>query len=285
MEAIRRTPADRLVARRLYMMEAALEAGRSGADAPAAIVEVFESEVLRRRGGMLGAALRPEARRTARDERRCMREARSLVALGDEERAVAETVVGTAVPRLDVAFPPAGDRPRPTPAAPVALFLGDRRWAPNAAGLRRLYRLWPEIRERVRAAELLIVGVAGPREPSPPEGARASGFVDDLAGVWGAARVMLAPLPVGGGVRVKVLEAAARGVPVVGSPAALGSISSYLDLPAVPDDEAFVARAAELLADRAAAERAGATLWEANARHVAGGGVERAVVEWLGDGA
>ena len=275
--AVRRAAGDRLVARRLYMAEAALEAG----EAPDAIAEVLESDVLRRREGALAPILALEARRTAADERRCLQAARSVIALSADEARGAEGVLGRRVPRLDLVFPPVGERPQPVAPGPTALYLGDRAWAPNLAGLRELYRLWPVIRARVPAAELLVAGGAVGAEPAPPPGVRVLGFVEDLDEVWAAARVLLAPIPIGGGVRVKVLEAAARGLPVVGSPAAIGSIGAYLPIEGLAGDDAIVERAAELLGDGAGAEVAGRELWEANARHVAEGRMEQDVTRWL----
>ena len=55
------------------------------------------------------------------------------------------------------------------------------------------------------------------RRERPPRvpGVRWLGFVDDIDGLYRSARVLVAPVAIGGGVRVKVLEAAARGLPVV----------------------------------------------------------------------
>lgn len=278
--AIRRTAADHLVARRLYMVEAALDAGRRGPDAPHAIAEVLESDVLRARNGALRPVLAIEARRTAADERRCLRDARSVIALSEDEARRAGAVIAQPVGRLDLAFPP--ERVAPSPASPTALWLGDRAWPPNLAGLAELYRLWPRIRANLPAAELLVGGGAVSHEPPPPAGARRLGFVEDLEPLWASSRVLLAPIPVGGGVRVKILEAVCRGRAVVGSTAALGSIPRYLPLVPHDDDDAFVSESVRLLSDGAYARRAGDELWEANAQHVAEGRLPAAVAAWLG---
>jgi glycosyltransferase involved in cell wall biosynthesis len=129
---------------------------------------------------------------------------------------------------------------------------------------------------------LLVVGAAGRREPPPPDGVEVTGFVDDLGTVWDSARLLIAPITIGGGVRVKLLEAASRGVPVVGTRAAVGSTSAYLPLTGSDDDDMLISRCAEFLTDGRAALAAGHDLWEANADCWRSGRLAHAVAEWLG---
>ena len=72
-------------------------------------------------------------------------------------------------------------------------------------------------------------------------------------------------MAIGGGIRVKILEAAARGIPVVATGPALGSIGDYLPLAPVAETGELIDRAARLLRDREPARAAGAELFEANA--------------------
>jgi glycosyltransferase involved in cell wall biosynthesis len=54
---------------------------------------------------------------------------------------------------------------------------------------------------------------------APPAGVRVTGFVDDLQPVYQSTAVFIVPLLVGGGVRLKILHALARGLAVVSTSA------------------------------------------------------------------
>jgi glycosyltransferase involved in cell wall biosynthesis len=78
--------------------------------------------------------------------------------------------------------------------------------------------VWPKLAERVPDAVFTIVG----RKPSDAVRALAAGerievtgTVDDVRPFYREAWVAVAPLRVGGGTRLKILEAMAAGVPVV----------------------------------------------------------------------
>ena len=274
--ALEGVAADVFVARRAYMAEAAIAAGRVPPGSRLLVlVDVLESTVLRRRRSPLRPLLALEARRTRRDELRCLRAASEVAYFSDSER----TELGQAAPagpRLDLVLPPAAE---PAPLSePVAFFLGDRRWPPNAEALAALLALWPRIAAAAPGARLLLAGHPGPGERDQgPAGVERLGFVPDLDAALRSAAVLLAPVPIGGGVRVKVLDAARHGIPVVGSPEAIGSVAGYLPVAASAGEDEFVERAATLLADRAAGRREGEALYAAN-RELAGEGfVERQV--------
>jgi glycosyltransferase involved in cell wall biosynthesis len=62
-----------------------------------------------------------------------------------------------------------------------------------------------------------------------PQLVRLEDYVDDLDGLFATTTAMLAPLRYGTGVKVKVLEALARGLPVVGTERAFSGIPIELD--------------------------------------------------------
>jgi glycosyltransferase involved in cell wall biosynthesis len=155
-----------------------------------------------------------------------------------------------------------GHAAAPAQAPPRALFLGDYRHAPNVAAARRLaLELLPHLRAGCPAAELWL---AGPNDAPLQDldgrpGLRRLGFQPDLAALLGSVRLLLAPVDLGGGFRVKLLTALAHGVPVVTN--RLGARG--LDAPAaarrVAEDDAGLAEAAlGWLRDAAAAGTAGA---------------------------
>ena len=90
------------------------------------------------------------------------------------------------------------------------------------------------------------------------------GFVDDLQEFLGTCRALIAPVATGGGVRVKILDAASKGLPVVGTSAAVGSLDSIFELPTFDDKEQFVAECRRYLLDRTAAVKAGERIYELN---------------------
>ncbi len=102
------------------------------------------------------------------------------------------------------------------------LFMGALDWRPNQDGLELLLsRIFPEVRRQVPEAKLLIVG----RSPTASLVARAGAAagvelhanVPDVRPFLGRAGVLAVPLRVGGGSRLKILEALASNVPVISS--------------------------------------------------------------------
>jgi glycosyltransferase involved in cell wall biosynthesis len=101
------------------------------------------------------------------------------------------------------------------------VWIGNFRHAPNADALRWIRReIWPGIRERLPRAEFRIFGAYPSAEfmdwnRHSDSGIRVVGQVEELDQVFSGARVNLAPLRFGAGVKGKILEGFRRGVPVV----------------------------------------------------------------------
>jgi glycosyltransferase involved in cell wall biosynthesis len=102
---------------------------------------------------------------------------------------------------------------------PTLLFLGRMTYAPNAAAAAYLMRaIWPHIRAALPVARLMIAGLHPelvPGHDRPPPGVEFLGFVDDLAALYDQVAVVCAPILSGSGTRIKIVEAAAYGKPVV----------------------------------------------------------------------
>ena len=101
---------------------------------------------------------------------------------------------------------------------PSILYVGAMDYHANIDGVTWFAReIWPEIAAKHPDLEFVIVG----RRPSAAVRALASqrirvtGTVDDVRPFYASAVVVVAPLRVGGGTRLKILEAMAAGVPVV----------------------------------------------------------------------
>jgi glycosyltransferase involved in cell wall biosynthesis len=156
-------------------------------------------------------------------------------------------------------------RPLVPASAPVAVFVGALRREENARAVEWLLAsVWPSVMSRLPSAQLRVVGGGAPSwldfMVAGSEGVRLIGFVDDLDGEYQGARVALAPLSDPSGMKVKVAQAMALGLPVVATTAA---VTGFPDAPprafgAVTDDpEVFAAAVTTLLATPGAAEDVG----------------------------
>jgi glycosyltransferase involved in cell wall biosynthesis len=97
-------------------------------------------------------------------------------------------------------------------------FVGDLSWPPNAQAVRWLQReIWPLIRRAHPEAEAEILGRGAPADLRRGRDAsfRLLGEGGDTRPHWAKAAVGVVPLLTGSGTRLKILEAAASGVPVV----------------------------------------------------------------------
>jgi glycosyltransferase involved in cell wall biosynthesis len=99
------------------------------------------------------------------------------------------------------------------------VFLGSLDWTPNVDAVRWfLGSVWPLLRRSVPGARFHIGGSNPPpglADALRAEGARFLGRVPDAREFLASGAAMVVPLLAGGGVRVKILEAMALGVPVV----------------------------------------------------------------------
>lgn len=183
-------------------------------------------------------------------------------------RAVPEGNIHTIPNGVDtVAFMPREDADVPG----RIVFAGTLAYAPNVqAVLLFAERCWPAIHARMPAATWHIVGSAPPPEVQRLErlpGITVTGFVPDMRTELAAAAVCVVPLRIGGGTRLKILEALAMGKAVVStSDGAEGlDILSGEHLQIADDAEAFTEATLTLLGDparRVALGRAGRALVE-----------------------
>ncbi|HWT04437.1 MAG TPA: glycosyltransferase [Xanthomonadales bacterium] len=133
--------------------------------------------------------------------------------------------------------------------------------SPNVDALRWFAgEVAPLIAKRAPEAVTLVTGGNPPDEVLRlrSAGVRVVGYVDDLAATYAAARVAIAPIRFGAGVKIKTIEAVQHGVPVVAT--TTGAEGIELDDPecvAIHDDPAgFAGAVVRLLRDEAAWTRA-----------------------------
>ena len=96
------------------------------------------------------------------------------------------------------------------------IFTGSLRFAPNRDAMAWfLADILPAIRTRVPGVQVTITGEPGPDRPAPMPGVTLAGHVPDVRALVARAAVSLAPIRMGGGTRLKILEAMATRTPVV----------------------------------------------------------------------
>ena len=198
------------------------------------------------------------------------RSADAVVAVSDADAAALESLVPGLSP---VVVPNGVDLLRYDPArvdalplgSKVLLFTGKMDFRPNVDGVLWFCdEVWPQIRQRIPDAHFFIVGM----DPHPRldrlcglPGVTLTGYVDDVLPYFAAAAVYVVPLRVGGGTRLKVLEAMAMGLPIVST--RLGSEGLGLEsgqeamLADTPAD--FAAAVVELLQEGSAGKKLGET--------------------------
>jgi glycosyltransferase involved in cell wall biosynthesis len=133
------------------------------------------------------------------------------------------------------------------------IFIGNFHHAPNWDAVLYLQQdIWPLIRQQLAQAELHIYGAYTPDKArqlhKPAEGFYISGWAQDVGEVMKQARVCLAPLRFGAGIKGKLVDAMQYGTPSVTS--SIGAEGMHADMPwsgVIEDDaEAFAAAATRL---------------------------------------
>ena len=163
------------------------------------------------------------------------------------------------------------DLDAPLPAPPPFeerqgfVALGTFRHPPNQDSVRWMHEaIWPAIRARLPGATLRIYGAYPPakmtRLDDPATGFRVLGFAEDALSVMASARVCLAPLRFGAGLKGKLVDAMLAGTPSVTTPTGCEGLGEAATWPgAVAGDPTALASAAVALHEDPGA-------WEAAAR-------------------
>jgi glycosyltransferase involved in cell wall biosynthesis len=135
------------------------------------------------------------------------------------------------------------------------VFLGALDWRPNLEGIRWfLDRVWPAIQRAVPRARLVVGGSnppAGLEKSLSGEGVTCVGRVPDAHAFFASGAAMIVPLLSGGGMRVKILEAMALGVPVVSTRLGATGIEARdgVEIRLADEPDLMAAACIELLSD------------------------------------
>lgn len=178
---------------------------------------------------LVGRGMAWEARRLAAFEGWAVRRVTTTVTLSARDGERLRELAGAgarvvAVPPPFAATLPAGGRS--LPGEPPLILMGSGGWLPNRDANRWfLSAVWQEIRARVPGAVLHLFASAGERPPVPA-GVTAHDPPADSADAFAPGGILVVPLRVGSGVRMKILEAWARGLCVVATPEAVAGLEA-----------------------------------------------------------
>ncbi|MES1242728.1 MAG: glycosyltransferase, partial [Acidobacteriota bacterium] len=177
--------------------------------------------------GLKGRLLGIESRRLARWEGKAVRRVAATLPLTEEDASRLRFLSG-GIGRIRVVrapFPDLPPGPSPLPGDPPLVLLVSRGWLPNEDSVAWFLReVWPAVRVEAPGAVLHVFG-ADPGS-TPPAAAVHHPAPQDSAEAFAPGSILAVPLRIASGVRMKILEAWARGVPVVGTPAAVAGLEA-----------------------------------------------------------
>lgn len=244
---------------------------------PRLVLDQFNAEyLLQRRAALSDLAralrLRPRAllggiysllqwRKLARYERMLLAQLDAITVVSEEDRKALARLQPQAAQRL-VLVPNGVDTSHVRPGAvrgdlgsATMVFVGTLDYRPNIDALRWFVaEVLPLIRARIPAARLLIVGraAASAVHALASEAVEVVGEVATVAPYIDGATVYVVPMRIGGGSRLKLLEALAMEAPVVSTPMGAEGIAGLCDghhLLLAEGPKAFANAALRLIAD------------------------------------
>jgi len=127
---------------------------------------------------------------------------------------------GRSTAQIEVFLPPVRDeffRVRRRPQPSTIMFMGLMTWYPNRRGVEWfIHEVFPTVQHFNPEVRLTIVGQYSRRNPpTKTPGVRYVGHVQSVLPYLASTSLFIVPLQIGSGVRIKILEAMAAGVPIV----------------------------------------------------------------------
>ena len=186
---------------------------------------MWQRQAQRERNPLLGALIHLEQRRVRSYEAAILRRFSVVFAVSEADRRALIDL--GAVPECLLLLPNLPDpslleRPPLSFAAaePVILYFGTLSWPPNLEGIEYFLRsVFPRVRRRMPQVRFVVAGRGAPprmkRLVRQTPGAEFLGPVEDAEPMYRRARLFVEASRSGGGTRLKVLNALARGLPVV----------------------------------------------------------------------
>jgi hypothetical protein len=144
-------------------------------------------------------------------------------------------------------------RPPVVPITPVptVMFLGSGNTVNQEALKYLLEEIWPSIRAAVPNAVLEVYGAICKFAGTPAAGVSLMGGVNDLTAAYGRAWVVVSPLRMGTGLKIKSIEALGLGKALVSAPAGYTGLEDGLGTAYLPGDlpSEFIENCVNLLCD------------------------------------
>ncbi len=148
-----------------------------------------------------------------------------------------------------------------TPAANSCVFWGRLDFGPNIQAVEWFCnRVWPKVRERVPDAKFNIYGFQPGAEVLAFHGKNGVSVTADLPDIRTAVRsnaVVVLPFVSGGGIKNKLLEAAAMGMPTIATPRVVSGLNGHPPIPAYRTPAEWATALIELWQNSAKRERLG----------------------------
>jgi glycosyltransferase involved in cell wall biosynthesis len=183
----------------------------------------------------------------------------------DDERRLLGVIPGARTAVIPNAADVEYYKPRATDPPPdrrTLVFFGLLDYAPNVDSvIHFVQKIWPRVVEAYPEARFKIIGARAPRSLQQLAGPRVelAGFVPDLRPHLAAAAAVVVPLRLGGGTRLKIVEAMAMGKAIVSTTLGSEGIEAIAgrDLLIEDQPEAFANAVNRLLGDPELAARIG----------------------------
>jgi glycosyltransferase involved in cell wall biosynthesis len=223
-----------------------------------------ESMIWGRRASEAGTLAKPyfqsQWRRMKRFEAEMCRRFDAVLTVSDDDSNMShklyglENVAGSVPTGVDLDF--FSEVPRQLSADPTVVFLGSMDWYANVDAVKQFSEeVWPRIRADFPSAVFRVVGRNPPEDirtlADAGDGIEVTGTVADVRPYLRRAHLMVVPLRIGGGTRLKIFESMAAEVPVVSTRIGAEGLEvkdgEHLLLAENPDE--FASAVCRLLAD------------------------------------
>ncbi|WP_414637017.1 glycosyltransferase [Arenimonas sp.] len=258
---------DLVIASRHYVLSPLLPLLRRHAPRARIVFDTVDLHYLReaREAGLAGdPARQAAAERTRGAELALVAACDATWVVSAAEKPLLEAAVPGARVEVVSNIHDVGERGAPHGQRHGLLFVGSYRHPPNVDAAHWLAdEIFPRIRARRPGLELHLVGADAPADVAAlgeRDGIRFHGHVPDLGPLLASSRISLAPLRYGAGVKGKVNQALALGLPVVATHCAVEGmfLTDGVDVLVADEAEGFADAVLRLYDD--------ATLWDALSR-------------------
>jgi len=174
--------------------------------------------------------IRLQARRLSREEKSVLSEVDAILAISERDARIIRTFTPKDLPVEVLPFAMDMSEYEWTEQLKEGQkigHIGAMDWLPNREGINWLKKeVWPRIREQAPKAELLLAGRGMAASGQTGAGIKELGEAEDARAFMRGLNVFVVPLFSGSGLRIKILEAMALGIPVVATAMAAEAIDA-----------------------------------------------------------